>query len=296
MNPVILDVRLDRGGLLPRAPPDHLPRDQAALRAQRAGRRAHASPSCSPSRASSRRPAAARPSPTSPRPVPVAGNAKPLRADRPAELAAAPPARRRRRRSRSRSTTARASRSELAERAERLLFKVAHEEQAEDFHVLKDILSREVDRLEELASGNAEVTGTASGFADLDQITGGFQPGNLIILAARPGMGKSGLVANIAEHVAVKERRPVAFFSLEMSDSELAQRLIAKRARIPSRQAAQGPGRRARVGEGPEGLQRARGQRRCGSTSPRTSACSTCGRRRGACTPRRTPAATAAWR
>ena len=123
---------------------------------------------------------------------------------------------------------------ELAERAERLLFNVAHEEQAEDFHVLKDILSREVDRLEELASGKAEVTGTASGFPDLDRITGGFQPGNLIILAARPGMGKSGFVANIAEHVAIKERRPVAFFSLEMSDSELAQRLIAKRARIPS--------------------------------------------------------------
>jgi replicative DNA helicase len=123
---------------------------------------------------------------------------------------------------------------ELAERAEKLLFNVAHEEQAEDFHVLKDILSREVDRLEELASGKASVTGTPSGFADLDNITGGFQPGNLIILAARPGMGKSGLVANIAEHVAVKKRRPVAFFSLEMSDSELAQRLIAKRARISS--------------------------------------------------------------
>jgi replicative DNA helicase len=123
---------------------------------------------------------------------------------------------------------------ELAERAERLLFNVAHEEQVEDFHVLKDILSREVDRLEELATGSAEVTGTPSGFRDFDAITGGFQPGNLIILAARPGMGKSGFVANIAEHVAVKERRPVAFFSLEMSDAELAQRLIAKRARIPS--------------------------------------------------------------
>jgi replicative DNA helicase len=123
---------------------------------------------------------------------------------------------------------------ELAERAEKLLFNVAHEEQAEDFHVLKEILSREVDRLEELANGTAEINGTSSGFADLDRITGGFQAGNLIILAARPGMGKSGFVANIAEHVAVKEKRPVAFFSLEMSDSELAQRLIAKRARISS--------------------------------------------------------------
>jgi replicative DNA helicase len=123
---------------------------------------------------------------------------------------------------------------ELAERAERLLFNVAHEEQAEDFHVLKDILSREVDRLEELAQGTAEIHGTPSGFVDFDAITGGFQPGNLIILAARPGMGKSGFVANIAEHVAVKEKRPVAFFSLEMSDSELAQRMIAKRSRISS--------------------------------------------------------------
>jgi replicative DNA helicase len=123
---------------------------------------------------------------------------------------------------------------QLAEKAEALLFNVAHEEQAEDFHSLGDILDREVTRLEDLALGKASVTGTPSGFVDFDAITGGFQPGNLIILAARPGMGKSGFVANIAEHVAVKEKRPVAFFSLEMSDSELAQRLIAKRARIPS--------------------------------------------------------------
>jgi replicative DNA helicase len=124
--------------------------------------------------------------------------------------------------------------AQLAEQAERMLFQVAHEEQAEDFHEIAEIVSREVDRLEELASGRAQVTGTPSGFEQLDKITGGFQPGNLIILAARPGMGKSGFVANIAEHVAVELERPVAFFSLEMSDSELAQRLIAKRARIPS--------------------------------------------------------------
>ncbi len=123
---------------------------------------------------------------------------------------------------------------ELAEKAEKLLFEVAHEQQAEDFRVLGEILDREVKRLDDLASGRVEVSGTRSGFVDLDAITGGFQPGNLIILAARPGMGKSGLVANIAEHVSIKEKRPVAFFSLEMSDTELAQRLIAKRARIPS--------------------------------------------------------------
>ena len=123
---------------------------------------------------------------------------------------------------------------DLVERAESLLFKVAHEERAEDFRDLAGILEAEVDRLEKVWKSDSAITGTPSGFTDLDAITGGFQPGNLIIIAARPGMGKSGLVANIAEHVAVKEHRSVAFFSLEMSEMELAQRLIARRARIPS--------------------------------------------------------------
>jgi replicative DNA helicase len=123
---------------------------------------------------------------------------------------------------------------ELVERAESLLFKVAYEERAEDFRDLASILEAEVDRLEKVAKSDSRITGVPSGFHDLDAITGGFQPGNLIIVAARPAMGKSGLVANIAEHVAVRENRPVAFFSLEMSEMELAQRLIAKTAKIPS--------------------------------------------------------------
>jgi replicative DNA helicase len=121
---------------------------------------------------------------------------------------------------------------ELSERAEKLLFDVAHKEQASDFKLLSEILHDEVDRLEKLSTGELELTGTPSGFRDIDAITGGFQPGNLIILAARPAMGKSGLVANIAENVAVKRNLPVAFFSLEMSEVELAQRFIACRARI----------------------------------------------------------------
>jgi len=122
---------------------------------------------------------------------------------------------------------------ELSERAEKLLFEVAHKEQAGDFRMLSEILHDEVDRLEKLSTGDAELTGTPSGFKDIDAITGGFQPGNLIIVAARPAMGKSALVANIAENVAVKKGLPVAFFSLEMSEVELAQRFIACRARIP---------------------------------------------------------------
>ncbi|MGA8744274.1 MAG: replicative DNA helicase [Solirubrobacterales bacterium] len=121
---------------------------------------------------------------------------------------------------------------ELSERAEKLLFDVAHKEQASDFRLLSEILHDEVDRLEKLSTGETELTGTPSGFKDIDAITGGFQPGNLIIVAARPAMGKSALVANIAENVAVKRGLPVAFFSLEMSEVELAQRFIACRARI----------------------------------------------------------------
>ncbi|HEX7279085.1 MAG TPA: replicative DNA helicase [Solirubrobacterales bacterium] len=121
---------------------------------------------------------------------------------------------------------------ELSERAEKLLFDVAHKEQASDFRLLSEVLHDEVDRLEKLSTGETELTGTPSGFRDIDAITGGFQPGNLIIVAARPAMGKSALVANIAENVAVKRNLPVAFFSLEMSEVELAQRFIACRARI----------------------------------------------------------------
>jgi replicative DNA helicase len=79
---------------------------------------------------------------------------------------------------------------ELSERAEKLLFDVAHKEQASDFRLLSEILHDEVDRLEKLSTGELEMTGTPSGFRDIDAITGGFQPGNLIIVAARPAMGK----------------------------------------------------------------------------------------------------------
>jgi len=79
---------------------------------------------------------------------------------------------------------------ELSERAEKLLFDVAHKEQASDFRLLSEILHDEVDRLEKLSTGETELTGTPAGFRDIDAITGGFQPGNLVIVAARPAMGK----------------------------------------------------------------------------------------------------------
>ncbi len=123
---------------------------------------------------------------------------------------------------------------DLVEQAEKLLFNVARAEQAGDFSSIANILDAETERLHKLASGDATMTGTPSGFKRLDEITGGFQPGNLIILAARPAMGKSSFVCNVAENVAWKAKLPVAFFSLEMSETELAHRFIASRARIAS--------------------------------------------------------------
>jgi len=118
---------------------------------------------------------------------------------------------------------------DLVERAEQAVLEVAHDDRQKDFRVISEILHEETEKLAELSRSDKEVTGVASGFTQLDKLTGGFQPGNLIILAARPSMGKSALVANIAENVAMDkhEPRPVALFSLEMSETELAQRFIA---------------------------------------------------------------------
>src|SRR5919112_107447 len=88
------------------------------------------------------------------------------------------------------------------------------------------------DKLELISREGLSMTGTPSGFNDIDELTGGFQPGNLIVLAARPSMGKSALMINMAENAAVDYDKPVALFSLEMSETELAQRFIASQAKL----------------------------------------------------------------
>ena len=120
---------------------------------------------------------------------------------------------------------------DLVERAERSVLEVAHDDRQKKIRSIADILHEETDKLHRLSVSKSPLTGTPSGFKDLDEVTGGFQPGNLVVIAARPSMGKSALVANIAEN-AVLEGHPVVLFSLEMSESELAQRFVASRARI----------------------------------------------------------------
>jgi replicative DNA helicase len=120
---------------------------------------------------------------------------------------------------------------ELLERAQQRVFEVAHDTQSAAFKEIGDVLHDELEKLEQLALHGSALTGTTSGFRDIDELTGGFQPGNLVIIAARPSMGKSALVTNIAENAALAGS-PVALFSLEMSQTELAQRFIASQAKI----------------------------------------------------------------
>jgi replicative DNA helicase len=123
---------------------------------------------------------------------------------------------------------------EIVERAERTILEVAHDDRQKDLRRVGEALHLEIDKWQRLSAEGQSLTGTPSGFRDLDAITGGFQPGNLVIIAARPAMGKSSLVTNIAENVALDKDhpRPVALFSLEMSEAELAQRFIASQASI----------------------------------------------------------------
>ncbi len=133
---------------------------------------------------------------------------------------------------------------QLMERAERAVLEVAHDERQKDFKKIDELLHVEVEKLHRLSLEKTALTGTPSGFRELDELTGGFQPGNLIVLAARPSMGKSALVTNIAENAALDHGRAVALFSLEMSEAELAQRFIASQARVKGDQLRKGQAER----------------------------------------------------
>jgi replicative DNA helicase len=120
---------------------------------------------------------------------------------------------------------------DLVERAERSVLEVAQDDRQKRVRSIGDVLHEETEKLHLLSVAKSPLTGTPSGFKDIDEKTGGFQRGNLIVIAARPSMGKSALVANMAENAALGNH-PVVLFSLEMSESELAQRFVASQARI----------------------------------------------------------------
>ncbi|MDI6756705.1 MAG: replicative DNA helicase [Endomicrobiia bacterium] len=109
-----------------------------------------------------------------------------------------------------------------------------------DFIHVKDLVQSQLDRLEKASLNKKEVTGLATGIVDFDVMTCGLQPGNLVIIAGRPSMGKTAFAVNIAEHVAIELKKAVAIFSLEMSKEELMLRMLCSRARIDMQKAKKG--------------------------------------------------------
>lgn len=116
--------------------------------------------------------------------------------------------------------------------AEKLVFSIAQKKVGENLIPIKDIVSRSYDMIESRYNNRDELTGVPSGFYDLDNMTAGFQRSDLIILAARPSMGKTAFCLNLALEAAVKNNIPVAIFSLEMSKEQLAQRMLCSEAEI----------------------------------------------------------------
>jgi replicative DNA helicase len=122
---------------------------------------------------------------------------------------------------------------ELLESAERKVFAIAEEQIQGDTLDLKDVLNRAMDAIAARAeTGGHAITGVGSGLIDLDDITGGFQPGQLVVLAARPSMGKTALALNICDHAAIELKTAVLCVSLEMGHMEIAERLLCARSRI----------------------------------------------------------------
>ncbi len=116
---------------------------------------------------------------------------------------------------------------ELLEKAEKEIFSVSNQNIKKDLVSIEEILTDSWDRIEELHKNKGSLRGTTTGYRDLDKITAGLQKSDLIILAARPAMGKTTLVTNLAYNVATMARKAVLFFSLEMSKEQLVDRMLA---------------------------------------------------------------------
>lgn len=112
------------------------------------------------------------------------------------------------------------------------IFKIATRKKTDTLRPISESLIEAYDQISEAAQSKGGVTGTPSGFADLDALTSGFHPGQLIVLAARPGKGKTSFALNMAYHAAVRQNIPVAIFSLEMSSADIATRLMCSSARV----------------------------------------------------------------
>ncbi len=121
---------------------------------------------------------------------------------------------------------------ELLDKAQHLILQLSQKKVRYDFVAIKEIINDAFEKIEELYHLDDHVIGVPTGFSDLDVMTTGFHPSDLVVVAARPGMGKTSFCLNIAQYAGLKKQIPVAIFSLEMSREQIAQRLLCGEARI----------------------------------------------------------------
>jgi replicative DNA helicase len=129
---------------------------------------------------------------------------------------------------------------ELIDRAEQLIFEISQHHIQGKFAALKDVIRTSIETIDQLYQRKEHITGLASGFKEFDIRTAGLQPSDLIIVAGRPSMGKSAFVSSICEHIAVELKKPIAFFSLEMSKEQLVQRMLCSHARVDAQKVRTG--------------------------------------------------------
>ena len=128
----------------------------------------------------------------------------------------------------------------LVDEAEKTIFEIAHSKKGEGFQPMSTVVPKAFDRINRLFAKQEHITGVATGYDELDRMTAGLQPAEMIILAARPSMGKTALAMNIVQHAAMIDKVPVAVFSLEMSVESLALRMLCSLGPIDSQRVRTG--------------------------------------------------------
>ena len=129
---------------------------------------------------------------------------------------------------------AREKTEDILEETEKKIFDLLQYRSTGDFVPIKQVVLNALDKIEKASKNKGTVTGIPTGFIDLDYKTSGFQPSDLILIAARPSMGKTAFVLNVAQHMAFKEGKTVAIFSLEMSKEQLVNRLFSLESKVDS--------------------------------------------------------------
>jgi len=122
---------------------------------------------------------------------------------------------------------------DLVDRAQAEVYAVTDRRIAEDYHSLSEIMPGALDEIEAIGSHGGQMTGVPTGFADLDALTNGLHPGQMIVIAARPAVGKSALALDFARSATIRHSLPTVLFSLEMGRNEITMRLLAAEARVP---------------------------------------------------------------